>query len=295
MLIQMNPVTPGRRGKWIVQEPVWRKGPATPLCVGKRATGGRNHHGTVTLRWRGGGVKRRLRTVNWHRFGLPSTVRVCRIERDPNRTAFLALVRGGNRLSYLLAPQDISVGQFLLRAPTRNRLLSSKFGLGSQVPLKTIPPLTQVHAIQPKPHSDTTLVRAAGTGARILRHLAGYTLLKLPSKQFLLLNSSCLATTGIVSNPNHRFEMVGKAGGWRVRGFRPHVRGEAMNAVDHPNGGKTKCGRHSKTAWGKLAYGPKTRRRFGSTYGPHGRILNIDQAIHFLLLPTRGLPISSNG
>ncbi|GIW68827.1 MAG: 50S ribosomal protein L2 [Candidatus Parcubacteria bacterium] len=257
-----RPVTPSRRHmtRVAVPEDVWAK-PMKSLTRGKRRTGARNARGRITTRFRGGGHKRKLRDIDFYfldKKGVPA--RVERLERDPNRSGYVALVcyRDGER-RYVLAPQGIEKGQEILMsedAPLTpaNRLPLAKFPVGSLV-----------YNVETTPEGGAKLVRSAGVAAEVIGHDAGYTFLKMPSSEVRKISSRAWASVGAVSHPSHGLVTIGKAGRSRWLGRRPKVRGAAMNPVDHPHGGgEGRAGRghrRQRTKWGKPAgKGQKTRK-----------------------------------
>ncbi len=254
-----NPTTPSQRQLVLVdRSEIWKGGPEKKLTVGKRKTGGRNNHGHITTRHIGGGHKQRYRLIDFKRDKFNVDAKVERIEYDPNRTAFIALIKyTDGTLSYILAPQRLTVGQVIVAGEKVDILP------GNALPLKNIPVGTIVHNIEMKPGKGGQLARAAGSYAQLAGKDSGYALLKLRSGEVRLVRSECIATIGAVSNPDHQNIVIGKAGRNRWRGVRPTVRGVAMNPVDHPHGGgegKTSGGRHPVTPWGKPTKGKRTRK-----------------------------------
>jgi len=218
---------------------------------------GRNNTGRITVRHRGGGQKRQIRLVDNRRniWNLPA--RVLRIESDPNRTGYLALVSYCNGLlSYILAPHDLQVGKTIVAG---NR---PPLEVGNSMPLRSLPLGTLVHNIELNPNQGGKICRAAGTRAKILKKgTMGLVSLQLMDGRIIHINEDCTATIGVVSNVEHHFDKMTKAGQNRWRGIRPHVRGVAMNPVDHPHGGgegKTSGGRPSVSPWGWLTKGYRT-------------------------------------
>ncbi len=254
-----KPVTPGMRQLVLVDRSELYKGkPVKALTEGKIGTGGRNNLGRVTARFRGGGHKRALRNVDFRRrdnLGLPATVE--RIEYDPNRTAFIALIKfADGTLSYILAPQRLAVGDTVMAGE------NADIKPGNALPLASIPVGTIVHNVELKIGKGGAMARSAGTYAQIVGRDAGYIILRLNSGEQRLVHGQCFATVGAVSNPDHMNISIGKAGRNRWLGKRPHNRGVAMNPIDHPHGGgegRTSGGRHPVTPWGKPTKGKKTR------------------------------------
>ena len=257
-LKQFNPTSPGRRQLVLVDRSELYKGkPVKKLTEGLTKSGGRNNRGRITNRNTGGGAKRVYRKVDFTRrkFDIPGTVE--RLEYDPNRTAFIALItyQDGEQ-AYILAPQRIGVGDTVLS--------SSKADIkpGNTLPLRNIPVGTIVHNVEMKPAKGGQMARSAGTYVQLVGRSEGYAQLKLASGEVRRVPQECLATVGAVSNPDHMNQNLSKAGRNRHKGRRPHVRGVVMNPVDHPHGGgegKSSGGRHPVTPWGKKTRGPKTR------------------------------------
>jgi large subunit ribosomal protein L2 len=253
-----KPVTPSLRGTILIdRSELWKGKPVKALTRGKISSGGRNHHGHITVRFRGGGHKRQLRLVDFRRrkFGVAATVE--RIEYDPNRSAFLALIRyDDGELAYILAPQRL--------APGDRVVAGEKVDVkpGNAMPLASIPVGTIIHNIELKPGAGGKLARAAGTFAQLVGKDQGYAQIKLSSGELRLVRGECMASIGAVSNADHANQQIGKAGRKRWLGRRPHNRGVSMNPVDHPLGGgegRTSGGRHPVTPWGKPTKGHKTR------------------------------------
>jgi large subunit ribosomal protein L2 len=257
-LKQYKPTTPGQRQLVIVNRSELHRGkPVKALTEGLHKTGGRNNHGRITARRMGGGHKRRYRLVDFKRrkFDVPAVVE--RLEYDPNRTAFIALVRyDDGELSYIIAPQRLKAG---------DRVISGErvdVKPGNAMPLKSIPVGTIVHNVELKAGRGGQLARAAGSYVQIVGRDAGYALLRLGSGEVRMVRGECMATIGAVSNPDQQNINLGKAGRNRWLGKRPSVRGVAMNPIDHPHGGgegRTSGGRHPVTPWGKPTKGKKTR------------------------------------
>jgi large subunit ribosomal protein L2 len=253
-----KPTTPGQRQLIIVdRSDLWKGEPEKSLTEGLRSQGGRNSTGRVTVRFRGGGHKRRYRIIDFKRdkFDMPATVE--RLEYDPNRSAFIALVRyGDGHLAYILAPQRLAAGDQVVAGQRVD------IKPGNALPLKNIPVGTVVHNVEMKPGKGGQLARSAGTYVQLVGKDQGYAQLRLSSGELRLVRGECLATIGAVSNPDQQNVHLGKAGRSRWLGRRPHVRGVAMNPIDHPHGGgegRTSGGRHPVTPWGKPTKGKKTR------------------------------------
>ena len=254
-----KPTTPGQRQLVLVdRSELWKGKPVKALTEGKREKGGRNNHGRITQRWRGGGHKRRFRLVDFKRAKADVTAEVQRLEYDPNRSAFIALIRYEDcELAYILAPQRLKEG---------DRIVSGErvdVKPGNAMPLRNIPIGTIVHNVEMKAGKGGQLARAAGTYVQLVGRDAGYALLRLSSGEVRMVRAECRATIGAVSNPDRQNVSIGKAGRNRWLGRRPSVRGVAMNPIDHPHGGgegRTSGGRHPVTPWGKGTKGTKTRK-----------------------------------
>jgi len=257
-LKNFNPTSPSRRGLVLVDRSELHKGrPEKSLVEGLTKSGGRGGGGRISTRFRGGGAKRLYRVVDFKRrkWGVPATVE--RLEYDPNRTAFIALVRyADGELAYILAPQRLKVGDEVVA----NERVDVKPGNAS--PLRSLPVGTIIHNVELKPLKGGQIARSAGAYAQLVGRDAGYAQIRLNSGELRMVPDSCMATVGAVSNPDHMNEVLGKAGRVRHKGRRPHVRGVAMNPIDHPHGGgegRTSGGRHPVTPWGKPTKGRKTR------------------------------------
>src|SRR5204863_6797503 len=253
-----NPTTPSRRQLVIVdRSELWKGKPVKALTEGLRGKGGRNNTGRITMRWRGGGNKRRYRIVDFKRTKVDVPATVERLEYDPNRTAFIALIRyADGELAYILAPQRLKAGDQVVAGERVD------VKPGNAMPLRAIPVGTIVHNVELKLGKGGQMARAAGSYAQIAGRDQGYAILRLNSGEQRLVNGACMATIGAVSNPDHSNISIGKAGRNRWLGWRPHVRGVAMNPIDHPHGGgegRTSGGRHPVTPWGKPTKGKKTR------------------------------------
>src|SRR5487761_1090805 len=250
-----KPTSPARRQLVLIdRSELYKGGPVKTLTEGKRATGGRNNTGRITLRFRGGGHKRRNRTIDFKRrkFDVPATVE--RIEYDPNRSGFIALIKyNDGELSYILAPQRLKEGDKVVAGDRVD------VKPGNAMPMRNIPVGTIIHNVEMKPGKGGQLARAAGNYAQLVGRDAGYALLRLSSGEVRMVRAECMATIGAVSNPDEQNVVIGKAGRSRWLGRRGNVRGEAMNPVDHPLGGRTRGNRHPVSPWGKGAKGNKTR------------------------------------
>ncbi len=258
-LKKFKPDTPGQRGLVLVdRSQLWKGEPVKSLTEGLRKKGGRNNSGHITARRIGGGHKRRYRVIDFKRtkFDMPATVE--RIEYDPNRTAFIALIKySDDELAYIIAPQRLNVG---------DEVVSGAAGVdikpGNTMPMANMPTGTIIHCVEMKPGKGAQMARSAGTYAQIIGKDQGYAQLRLSSGEIRLVRAECRATVGAVSNPDQQNINLGKAGRKRWLGKRPAVRGVAMNPVDHPHGGgegRTSGGRHPVSPWGKPTKGKKTR------------------------------------
>ena len=257
-LKQFRPMTPSQRQLVIVDRSSLHKGgPIKTLTHGKTSTGGRNSQGRMTSRHRGGGHKRRYRKIDFKRRKFDIAGVVERLEYDPNRTAFIALVRyKDGELAYILAPQRVGPGDEIIAGDRAD------IKPGNAMPLKNMPVGTVVHNIELKEQKGGQLARAGGTYAQLVGKDAGYALLRLASGEQRMVRAECMATVGAVSNPDRKNIKVGKAGRSRWLGRRPKVRGVAMNPVDHPHGGgegRSSGGRHPVTPWGVSTKGKRTR------------------------------------
>jgi large subunit ribosomal protein L2 len=257
-LKSFKPVTPGQRQLVIIdRSELWKGPPVKALTEGKREQGGRNNHGRITVRWRGGGHKRRFRTIDFKRTKRDMPAEVVRLEYDPNRSGFIALVKyEDGELSYILAPQRLKAGDKIVAGERVD------VKPGNAMPMRNIPVGTIIHNVEMKPGKGGQLARSAGTYVQLVGRDAGYALLRLSSGEVRLVRGECMATIGAVSNPDEQNIVIGKAGRNRWLGKKPSVRGVAMNPIDHPHGGgegKTSGGRHPVTPWGKGTKGTKTR------------------------------------
>lgn len=250
-----RPTSPGLRHLVSVdRSQLWKGDPVKVLVEGQSRSGGRNTHGRITTRHIGGGHKQAYRIVDFRRrkFGVPGTVE--RFEYDPNRTAFIALVKyEDGELAYILAPQRLAVGDTVISGQKVD------VKPGNAMPLSAMPVGTIVHNVEIKPGRGGQVARSAGSYVQLVGRDAGWAILKLGSGETRRVRAECMATIGAVSNPDNSNQVVGKAGRTRWKGKRPTVRSIAMNPVDHPNGGRTKGGKHWTTPWGKPTKGAKTR------------------------------------
>ena len=256
---KFKPVTPGSRFRSTLgNQEVTRAEPERSLVESLSQKGGRNHHGHITLRRRGGGHKRKYRRIDFRRdkFGVPG--RVAEIEYDPNRSANIALIHyvdGEKR--YILHPRDLAIGDTILSGP------EADVRTGHALTLELVPLGTTVHNVELKPGKGGEMARSAGAGVQVVAKEGDHVTLRLPSSEVRRVRKECMATIGQVGNIEHELTVIGKAGANRWRGRRPKVRGVAMNPVDHPLGGgegRASGGRPPVSPWGK-AEGKKTRKR----------------------------------
>lgn len=257
-LKHFNPTTPSQRHLIAIDKSVlWKGEPERSLVVGLSKNGGRNNYGRITAFREGGGHKRKYRMVDFKRRTDGQYGIVERIEYDPNRTSFIALIKYEDKsLAYIIAPQKLSVGDKIISGEKVD------IKVGNCAPLKNIPVGTIVHNVEMKPEKGAQLARAAGSYVQLVGKDSNMALIKLRSGEVRLVSSECRATIGAVSNADHQNTTIGKAGRSRWLGIRPSVRGVAMNPVDHPHGGgegKTSGGRHPVTPWGKPTKGKRTR------------------------------------
>jgi large subunit ribosomal protein L2 len=257
-LKKFKPTTPSRRQLVLVdRSDLWKGKPVKALTEGLNENAGRNNTGRITMRRRGGGAKKSYRIIDFKRRKFDIEAKVERLEYDPNRTAFIALIKYlDGEQAYVLAPQRLKVG---------DRIISgAKVDVkpGNAMPMKAIPVGTIIHNVELKPGKGGQLARSAGTYAQLVGRDSGMAQVRMQSGEVRLVSGECLATIGAVSNPDHMNQSIGKAGRNRHKGMRPTVRGVAMNPVDHPHGGgegRTSGGRHPVTPWGKPTKGAKTR------------------------------------
>ncbi len=257
-IVKSKPTSPGRRFVVTVVKPELHKGgPYEPLVEKKTKTGGRNNNGRITSRHRGGGHKQRYRVIDFKRNkeGVPATVE--RIEYDPNRTAYIALLKyADGARAYIIAPKGLVTGDTVVSG--REAPISA----GNCMPLRNMPMGSVVHCIEMKPGKGAQIARSAGTSAQLIAREGEYATLRLRSGEMRKIPARCRAVFGEVSNGEHSLRSLGKAGAKRWRGVRPTVRGVAMNPVDHPHGGgegRTSGGRHPVSPWGVPTKGYKTR------------------------------------
>jgi len=259
-LKKYNPRSPGQRQLVQIDRSDLYKGkPEKALTEGLKKTGGRNNTGRITSRHIGGGHKRSYRLIDWKRKKFDMAATVQRIEYDPNRTAFIALVEYSDGVkTYIVAPQRLQVGDKIIAGEKVD------VKPGNAMPLKNMPVGTIIHNIEMKPGKGAQMVRSAGTYAQLVGRDQGYAQIKLASGELRVVRGECMATVGAVSNPDHMNTNMGKAGRNRWKGRRPTVRGVVMNPVDHPHGGgegKSSGGRNPVTPWGVPTKGYKTRKK----------------------------------
>jgi large subunit ribosomal protein L2 len=253
-----KPTTPGQRQLVIIdRSELWKGPPVKALTEGKREQGGRNNNGRITVRWRGGGHKRRFRIIDFKRTKRDMPAEVVRLEYDPNRSGFIALVKyEDGELAYILAPQRLKAGDKVVAGERVD------VKPGNAMPMRNIPVGTIIHNVEMKPGKGGQLARSAGTYAQVVGRDQDYVIVRLNSGEQRLVHGRCTGTIGAVSNPDHMNISIGKAGRNRWLGRKPHNRGVSMNPVDHPHGGgegRTSGGRHPVTPWGKPTKGKKTR------------------------------------
>lgn len=258
-LVVLKPTSPGRRGTVkVLRDGLHKGGPHEALVEKKSKTGGRNNNGRITTRHRGGGHKQRYRIIDFKRNKDQIAAKVERIEYDPNRTAYIALIcyADGER-KYIIAPKGLKAG---MQVQSGN---NAPIKPGNCLPLSNMPLGSVVHCVEMKPGKGAQIARSAGTSVQLVAREGLYATLRLRSGEMRKVPVGCRATLGEVSNGEHSLEKLGKAGASRWRGVRPTVRGVAMNPVDHPHGGgegRTSGGRHPVTPWGMKTKGYKTRK-----------------------------------
>ena len=256
-----NPTTPSQRHLVTVDRSTLYKGaPVKALTEGQHSTGGRNNNGRITSRFRGGGHKQAYRIIDFRRNKKDMVATVERLEYDPNRTAFIALIKyEDGEQAYILAPQRLAAGDKVISAD------SADVKPGNAMPLGAIPVGTIVHNVELKIGKGGQLARSAGTYVQIVGRDGDYVIIRLSTSEQRLVHGRCMATIGAVSNPDKMNTTIGKAGRQRWRGRLPHNRGITMNPVDHPHGGRTKGGGHWTTPWGFPTKGKKTRKNKRTT------------------------------
>ncbi len=253
-----KPTTPGQRGLVLIdRSELWKGRPLKALTEGISKHAGRNNTGRITMRRKGGGAKRLYRKVDFKRNKMDMLAVVERIEYDPNRTAFIALIKyDDGELSYIIAPQRLAIGDKIISAN------KADIKPGNTMPFTGMPIGSIVHNIELKPGKGGQIARSAGTYAQFIGRDGAYAQIRLSSGELRIVRQECRATIGAVSNPDHGNQNMGKAGRNRHKGIRPSVRGVVMNPVDHPHGGgegRTSGGRHPVTPWGKPTKGARTR------------------------------------
>jgi large subunit ribosomal protein L2 len=253
---QFKPVTKGTRFRAVPDfSEITRTTPEKSLVEPLKKAAGRDNHGHISMRRRGGGHKRKYRVIDFKRnkHGTPAVVR--EIEYDPNRSARIALVQyDDGEMRYILQPKGLKVGDRVVSGP------GADVRTGNAMPLREVPLGTAVHNVELKIGKGGEMCRSAGMSAQVVAKEGDYVTLRMPSTEMRLVHGNCLATIGEVGNAEHELLSLGKAGAARWRGRRPRVRGEVMNPVDHPHGGRTRGGRNVVTPWGKKE-GVKTRNK----------------------------------
>ncbi|MDD5738412.1 MAG: 50S ribosomal protein L2 [Candidatus Pacebacteria bacterium] len=246
---------PQKRKKTILS----KNNPQKSLLRVLKKTGGKNNTGRITVRHKGGGVKKMYRIIDFGQQRMGEKAVVVSLEYDPNRTCHIALLKyNDGEVKYIIAPDGLKVGDELICSDT------APIKAGNRMRLKNIPVGSMAHNIELFPMAGGKMARSAGNGVVVMGHEGKYSQLKMPSTEVRKVLSECFASVGQVSNPEHRFKQIGSAGRARKMGHRPTVRGSAMNACDHPHGGgknKQPIGKHPRTAWGKPALGVKTRKK----------------------------------
>ncbi|MDF1846620.1 MAG: 50S ribosomal protein L2 [Parvibaculaceae bacterium] len=258
-LKQYKPSSPGQRGLVLVDKSaLWSGKPVKKLTEGLTKSGGRNNHGRITARRRGGGHKRTYRVIDFKRTKQDIPAVVERLEYDPNRTAFIALIKyEDGEQAYIIAPQRLAEGDTVISAERAD------VKPGNAMPMKNIPVGTIIHNVELKPGKGAQIARSAGTYVQLVGRDGGFAIVRLSSGEQRLIRGECMASIGAVSNPDQSNITLAKAGRNRWLGKRPSVRGVAMNPVDHPHGGgegRTSGGRHPVTPWGKPTKGKRTRK-----------------------------------
>lgn len=255
-----RPTTPARRGMTSQDfDTITTNKPVKSLTIHKKKTAGRNNQGRITTRHRGGGVRRRIRIVNFN-LAPGTTATVEHIEYDPGRSARIARIKDQNgQYHYIVAAQGMKVGQKISSGE------ESPIETGNRLALKNIPVGSVIHAVELQPGQGAKLVRSAGNGAQLVAREGTYAQVKLPSGEVRMIHVDCTASVGVVGNEQHQNIKLGKAGRVRRKGFRPTVRGVVMNAADHPHGGgdggRHGMGKDPRTPWGQKTLGYKTRTR----------------------------------
>ena len=253
-----KPTSPGQRGLVLVDKSgLWKGRPEKTLTKGLTKKGGRNNLGRITVRHQGGGAKRLYREIDFKRSKTGISATVERIEYDPNRSSYIALIKyDDGTMNYILAPKDLKIGDKIIAGE------NVEIKVGNCMPMSNIPVGIDIHNIELKVGSGAQLARSAGSSTQIVGKSDGYVAIKLPSGEQRKVREECKATIGVLSNIDKKNQKLGKAGRKRWLGVRPSVRGVAMNPIDHPHGGgegKTSGGRDPVTPWGKPTKGKKTR------------------------------------
>ncbi|MCB1506232.1 MAG: 50S ribosomal protein L2 [Hyphomicrobiaceae bacterium] len=251
-----RPTSAGLRHLVIVDRSgLWKGAPVKSLTEGKSKSGGRNNSGRITTRHIGGGHKQTYRYIDFRRRKYDVAATVERLEYDPNRTAFIALIKyEDGEVSYILAPQRLAVGDTVVAGEKVD------VKPGNAMPLASMPVGTIIHNVELKPGRGGQMARSAGAFVQLVGRDSGWAILKLSSGETRRVRQECMGSIGAVSNPDHSNSVTGKAGRSRWKGTRPTVRGITMNPIDHPNGGRTNGGKHWVTPWGKPTKGAKTRK-----------------------------------
>lgn len=263
-IVKTKPTSPGRRFVIKITRSELHSGkPHAGLLATNRKSGGRNNQGRITVRHQGGGHKQHYRIIDFKRDKDGIVGRIERLEYDPNRTSYIALVlyKDGER-RYIIAPQGLEAGMEVVSGP------EAPIKVGNSLPIRNIPVGSTIHAVEMKPGKGAQLARSAGTAVQLVAREGDYATLRLRSGEIRKIAVDCRATIGEVGNSQHNLVSLGKAGAKRWRGIRPTVRGVAMNPVDHPHGGgegKTSGGRHPVSPWGQPTKGYKTRRNKRTT------------------------------
>jgi len=263
-LVEKRPITPSQRFYKQNKQDLSKNRPERRLTIHKKSSAGRNAYGRITSRRRGGGHKRHIRIIDFHRNKFDIPAKIQDIQYDPNRSANLALLAyADGEKRYIIAPRGLVIGDSVLSSESRISI-----DPGNSMPLSVIPPATKIHNIELIPGRGGQVARSAGNAAQLMGLDGDFATVKMPSGEIRLLNKKCRATIGEVGNSQHQSRTIGKAGRSRWMGKRPRVRGVAMNPVDHPMGGgegRTSGGGHPMSPWGQLSKGFPTRRKSKTT------------------------------
>ncbi|QXD23825.1 50S ribosomal protein L2 [Opitutia bacterium ISCC 51] len=263
-LVEKRPITPSQRFYKQNKQDLSKNRPERRLTIHKKSSAGRNAYGRITSRRRGGGHKRHIRIIDFHRNKFDIPAKIQDIQYDPNRSANLALLAyADGEKRYIIAPRGLVIGDSVLSSESRISI-----DPGNSMPLSVIPPATKIHNIELIPGRGGQVARSAGNAAQLMGLDGDFATVKMPSGEIRLLNKKCRATIGEVGNNQHQSRTIGKAGRSRWMGKRPRVRGVAMNPVDHPMGGgegRTSGGGHPMSPWGQLSKGFPTRRKSKTT------------------------------